>query len=279
MKYLITVFLLNTCIVLAQNPKDDWYQYKSPEEAGFSSEKLDTVYKLCDKLNKAALMVVFNGNILISYGDLSRRFYCHSIRKSFTSALFEIYVNKGIIDINKPLAELGIDDNLKLSDQEKKAKIENLLKSRSGIYIPAIGESVGMKNSRPQRYSHKPNTYFYYNNWDFNALGTIFKNETGLSLVEAFYKDIALPLNMEDYRIFDGLIWHDSITNTIHPKYDFKLSARDMARFGLLYLNNGEWDSKQMITKEWIEKSLFPIPKPMMVVMDYYGGFKLLMIL
>ena len=258
MRILIIIILLQSIGVFAQNPKKNWMKYSTPEEAGFSTEKLDTVFKLCDQLNTAALMVVYKGNVLISYGDLSRRFYCHSVRKSFTSAIYGIYSGKEIIKIDKSLVELSIDDNLKLSDQEKSAKVEDLLKSRSGIYIPAIGESKGMKKSRPQRDSHKPNTYFYYNNWDFNTLGTIFQNETGLSLVEAFYKDIALPLKMEDYRMFDGLIWHDSITNTIHPKYDFKLSTRDLARSGLLYLNKGEWNSNKIISKEWIENSFTP---------------------
>lgn len=254
----IIIILLQSFGTFAQNPKQNWMKYTIPEEAGFSTEKLDTIYKLCDELNKAALMVVYKGNVLISHGDISRRFYCHSVRKSFTSAIYGIYTSRNIIKIDNTLEELSIDDNLKLSDHEKTAKVEDLLKSRSGIYIPAIGETKGMKKNRPQRDSHKPNTYFYYNNWDFNALGTIFQNETGSSLVEAFYNDIALPLSMEDYRMFDGLIWHDSLTNTIHPKYDFKLSTRDLARFGLLYLNNGEWNGNKIISKEWIENSFTP---------------------
>ena len=42
---------------------------------------------------------------------------------------------------------------------------------------------------------------------------------------------------------------------SVHPAYLFKMSARDMARFGLLYLRNGEWEDKQVIPQSWIEES------------------------
>jgi len=45
------------------------------------------VTKLCDSINKTAFFVVYKGNVLISYGDYSRIFYCASVRISFTSAL------------------------------------------------------------------------------------------------------------------------------------------------------------------------------------------------
>jgi CubicO group peptidase (beta-lactamase class C family) len=40
-----------------------------------------------------------------------------------------------------------------------------------------------------------------------------------------------------------------------HPSYLFRMSARDFARFGQLYLQEGEWEGKQIIPKEWIEQS------------------------
>ena len=254
---IITLFVF-TISSFAQNPEKNWKKYSTPEEAGFSSKKLEAVTVLCDSINKTALFVVYKGNVLISYGEYSRRFYCASVRKSFTSALYGIYSGEGVIDISKTLGELSITDKIELTAQEKTATVEDLLKSRSGVYLPAIGETKSMKENRPKRGSHKPNTFFYYNNWDFNVLGTILKQETKQDITQAFYEKIAKPLQMEDYRIFDGLIWHDNITNTMHSKYDFKLSARDMARFGVLYLNNGKWNNKNIISEEWIKKSFIP---------------------
>jgi hypothetical protein len=109
-------------------------------------------------------MVVYNGNVLLSKGDITRRFDCHSMRKSLISALYGIYSFQGKIDIHKTLKELGIDDTVKLTEQEQSATIQDLLKARSGVYIPALGEDQGMKDYRPARGSHPANTFFYYNN-------------------------------------------------------------------------------------------------------------------
>jgi hypothetical protein len=46
--------------------------------------------------------------------------------------------------------------------------------SRSGVYHEAAAEAQVMINTRPDRGSHTHGTFFYYNNWDFNVLGTIF---------------------------------------------------------------------------------------------------------
>ncbi|MCH8957315.1 serine hydrolase, partial [candidate division KSB1 bacterium] len=43
-----------------------------------------------------------------------------------------------------------------------------------------------------------------------------------------------------------------------HPAYLFRMTARDMARFGLLFLNNGRWNGKQIIPEEWVAESTKP---------------------
>jgi len=59
---------------------------------------------------------------------------------------------------------------------------------------------------------------------------------------------------MEDFRLMDGVYEYDTI-NTLHPGYLFKMSARDAARFGELFLQNGKWDGEQIIPQKWIERS------------------------
>jgi hypothetical protein len=83
----------------AQNPAKSWVQYSAPEEAGFSSEKLQSVLDLYDKNGATALMVVYDGNVLVWKGDIARRLDTHSMRKSLISALYGIYGGNGAIDI------------------------------------------------------------------------------------------------------------------------------------------------------------------------------------
>jgi CubicO group peptidase (beta-lactamase class C family) len=243
--------------ILAQNPQKSWQQYKTPEEAGFSSAAIKEARAIYDQMDAAAFMVVFKGYVLISWGDVERRFMCHSVRKSLLSGLYGIYVDEGIIDLDKTMEELNIDDKSPLTKEEKQATIKDLLKARSGIYHPAAYETLAMKAKRPRRGSRKHNSYWYYNNWDFNVLCTIFKQVTKTDFFVAFKKRLADPLQMEDFRVMDGY-YHLEPENSIHPAYPFKLSARDMARFGLLFLREGKWNNKQIISQQWIKESITP---------------------
>jgi CubicO group peptidase (beta-lactamase class C family) len=124
------------------------------------------------RIGTAAVVVLKDGEVAYEFGNLARKYMCHSIRKPFLGALYGIYVQRGIIDIDMTLEDLGIDDIApSLTHAEKQATIRDLLTSRSGVYHEAGGEAREMIDSRPERGSHRPGEYFYYNNWDFNALG------------------------------------------------------------------------------------------------------------
>jgi hypothetical protein len=110
-----------------------------------------------------------------------------------------------------------------------------------------------MKAKRPKRHSHAPGTFWYYNNWDFNALGTIFKQETGTKIFEEFDRRIAKPLQMEDFKVSD--CHYVTGGDSIHPAYPFRMSARDLARFGLLFLREGRWRNQQIVSSDWVRES------------------------
>ena len=75
----------------------------------------------------------------------------------------------------------------------------DLLEARSGVYHPALYETPAMAKQRPARGSHEPGTFWYYNNWDFNALGTIYEHATGSGIYDALDRLIARPIGMQDY--------------------------------------------------------------------------------
>jgi CubicO group peptidase (beta-lactamase class C family) len=244
---------LLTTVSLAQDPQAVWQQYRTPEEAGWSSEKLAGAKASYDSVDAAAFLVIHDGKVLISWGDVTRRYMCHSVRKSFLSALYGTHVDDGSVDIDRTLADLGIDDRLPLSEGEKQASVQDLLKARSGVYHPAAYETQQMKRSRPERGSHEHDTFWYYNNWDFNTLCTILEQETGTDVFVDFKQRIADPIGMEDFRLIDG--YHHYEDESLHPAYPFKMSARDMARFGWLFLRGGRWNDEQVISEEWVEES------------------------
>ena len=238
-------------------PGRTWLMYAKPEQAGFSSEKLAEADQYSEQIGSAAVMVIYNGAIVAQWGDIETRYMCHSVRKSFLSAIYGVHVAEGHIDLDKTMAELGIDDEPPLTPLEKKASVRDLLKARSGVYHPAAYETEAMKKARPARGSHAPGTFYYYNNWDFNTLGAIFEKQTGSVIFKEFQTRIAEPLQMQDFRLQDGY-YHLEKQHSIYPAYPFRMSARDMARFGLLFLREGKWKDKQIIPGDWIKESTTP---------------------
>jgi len=232
-------------------PGETWLQYTSPEDAGYSPQRLEESRDYFSQIGSDALLVIHDGAVLLAGGQVDRRFQCRSIRKSYLSALYGIHVSQGTLDVDRTLADLGIDDEPPLIEEEKKARVSDLLKSRSGVYHLAAYEG---EREKPVRGSHKPGTRWFYNNWDFNTLLTIFEQETGERFFEGFKRKIADPLQMEEFRLSDTY-YHFERDRSIHPAYLFRMSAKDMARFGLLYLRQGRWKDQQIIPQSWVAES------------------------
>ena len=231
-----------------------WRMIKNPEQAGYSREAIRHIQEDFRRSGMAALFVVHRGRVVLALGDYQRRFPCHSVRKSLMNAVVGIAVDEAKINLDMTLAELGIDDTGRLTPAEKQATVRQLLQARSGVYHPAVYETPSMSRARPKRGAHRPGTRWYYNNWDFNVLSTIVNRETGDDFLRLFRTRVAEPLGMEDYREFDGNYFLDPAVSR-HAAYGFKLSARDLARFGLLYLRKGDWDGKRILSREWVEES------------------------
>ncbi|MEE8057832.1 MAG: serine hydrolase [Pseudomonadales bacterium] len=231
-----------------------WETIDNPESVGWSTAKLQDAYEYSQGIQTAAVMVIYQGKVLYHWGEIARKFNMHSCRKSLLSALIGIHVDEGNIDIKATMKELEIDDlPPSLSEQEKAATVRMLLQSRSGIYHPAAYETSSMKANRPARESHAPGTFWYYNNWDFNTLCTIFEQRTQTKIFEEFKRRIADPIGMEDFEVNDAAYVYENAS--MHPAYPFRMTACDMARFGLLFLGNGMWEGKRIISEEWVRES------------------------
>jgi CubicO group peptidase (beta-lactamase class C family) len=117
-----------------------------------------------------------------------------------------------------------------------------------------------MREMMPEREAHPPGAFWYYNNWDFNVLGGVYERKLGKQIGEAFQAEIAAPIQMQDFRIGDMyyLKSEDSapvFARSMYPAYHFRLTARDMARFGYLFLRGGNLNGTQIIPADWIRES------------------------
>ena len=254
----ILTFLLTAPVALSAQagdvryPGETWMRYASVEEAGFDPAALEAARATWEGIPSSAFLVVADGAVVAAWGDVGRRFMCHSVRKSFLSGLYGIYWDRGEIELNKTLADLGIDDwPDPLLETERQARILDLLKARSGVFHPAA--YAGRTDSRP-RGSEGPGRYFAYNNWDFNTSAYILMQETGADVFKAFDEFFAEPLQMEDWRVSDGY-YHYERDKSRYPAYPFRMSARDAARFGLLYARYGMWDEDRILSEHWVQRS------------------------
>jgi CubicO group peptidase (beta-lactamase class C family) len=233
-----------------------WDKAASPEALGYSTAGLREAREYTKTIQTAAVMIAVGGQVLDEWGETTTKFNVHSIRKSFLSALYGIHAAEEPLDLSRTVRDLGIDDKEpSLTPIEKGATLRQLLQARSGVYHPALYETEGMKARRPARSSHEPGTFWYYNNWDFNALGTIFRNLTRTDIFQEFKRRIADPIGMQDFNpATDGT--YVTGDDSVHAAYPFRMTARDMARFGLLFLRNGRWKGLSVVPESWVKESL-----------------------
>ncbi|MFC2188821.1 FISUMP domain-containing protein [Fulvivirgaceae bacterium LMO-SS25] len=233
-------------------PDGEWEMMEDVSDYGWSQEKINQLYRYAiDSTNATGIIVIQSGKMIYDYGDTHELSYIASVRKSLLSMLYGKYVENGIINLNKTLKDLKIDDIGGLLDSEKEATILNILHSQSGVYHPASNPG-GNEWLFPERGSKKPGTHFIYNNWDFNVAGYIFEKETGKDIYEAFESDIVNKIDFQQWDISKQQKSGDT-TQSQFKAYHFELSTRDMARIGYLMLRQGKWGDEEVIPASWVK--------------------------
>jgi len=234
-------------------PGQAW-EHADPARTGWSVTGLSDARSYAQSIGSSAVVVVQDGRMVASWGDPAKKIQIHSVRKSIMSALYGVAVARRQIDLNSTLFDLGIDDKPPaLTAEEKGATVRDLLQARSGVYHEAAYETESEAEHRPDRGSHAPGTFWYYNNWDFNVLGVLLRHATGEDTFAAVEGHLAQPLGMEDFTPADGRYILEKASQ--HPAYLMQFTARDLARFGWLYLNRGNWRDRKVIPAGWVAES------------------------
>jgi CubicO group peptidase (beta-lactamase class C family) len=259
------------CGVAETFPAESW-QLADAAEHSWDASKLATAQALFESLDSAAVMVVYRGHLIADWGDTDQKFTAQSIRKSLINSLVGLEIDNGDLRLDATLEELGIDDTQpNLTESERQATVSQLLLSRSGIYHSALYEVGRWKRVRAAIQADKlmtgddrygPGGYWVYNNWDFNALGTIVEKVGSESIGQLFEEKISSPIHMEDFEMQDvAYTSKDSFSEqhlknwSEHRAYVFDISTRDLARYGLLYLNCGRWEETPVVPESWVLES------------------------
>ncbi len=246
----------NQTSAIIQNPLD--LPRSTPEEQGISSgainKLLETVEK--NKIELHSIMIVRNGYVIAEgwwdpYSpNLKQQLY--SISKSFTSTAIGFAIDKGLLTIEDAVINF-FPENLpeEISDNLRALKIKHLLTMSVGHENDAIKTIEGTDNwvktflSIPINYM--PGTKFKYNSGASYMLSAIIQKVTGMSTHE-YLK----PILFEPLGIVDSTWTKNSQGINIGASH-LRIKTEDLAKFGQLYLQKGNWRGKQLLSKKWIE--------------------------
>lgn len=240
-------------------PGAEWERIADPSSSGYCADRFDAVTAIAKEAGTTGMVAVVGGRLLYEYGDVAAVSYLASVRKSVLAMLYGKYVASGQIKLDRTLEQLGIDDLGGLLPIEKRATVAHLLAARSGVYHEASNAGDNLADA-PPRGSQEPGTYFLYSNWDFNALGTIFEQETGQSIYDALERDLVRPVGMQEFDRASHRRSGDA-RRSIHLAYHMNFSARDMARLGLLMLRQGNWNGQQLVPADWARRIVTPVTR------------------
>ena len=249
-----------------------WDRWDRPEDAGYSSEGIQRVRTYVGTLGTTGLLVVVDGKVLLSEGAVEALGYLAAGRFSIMAVVFGRPVADGTIDLSTTLEDLQVEDRGGLLPKEKTATIQDLLTNRSGVYHPtAYGDGpVGT----PPRGTDEPGSRFFYHPWGGFALRGIFEFCTDRSLFRAMGEDLAAPLGLQDFRWWRQNRGHD-VNRSVFTAFNLYVSTRDIARFGQLMLQGGEWEGRQLVPRKWVDRMTTMVTPPTEVAPAEYQALGL----
>lgn len=241
--------------------KFEW-KHDTAENHNMNNEKLENFYKeIGNHTDIYGALVIKDDNIIGEYYkegyNQDSIFTLQSCSKSVTSSLIGIAIDKSYIrDVNVPISEY-FPEILESNNQNlKEITIWHLLTHTSGLNMNdtnnwnewRISENrVDYILSRGSK--SKPGTRFDYSTGNSHLLSVILQKATGMTAYDFGKKYLFEPLGMESVKCgLDPQGYSDGGNG-------FSMNVYDMAKFGRLFLNKGEWEGKQIISQNWIEES------------------------
>ncbi len=247
-------------------PNEDWKQ-ATPASQRVSSSKLQEAIgyleQSCRRDGVKELVVIRNGRLIWQGPDIDKVHGIWSCTKSFTSTVLGLLVDDG-----KCTADSLAKDYLpELADAYPDIQLRHFATMTSG-YRAVGDEPRGGYRHGPSTTPFRPaeiplfsppgSVYAY---WDsaMNQFGHVLTRIAGEPISELFRRRIADPIGMNpdawrwgDFGQVDGIVVNGGSGNSNHHVF---ISAREMARFGHLFLNRGQWRGRQLISTDWIQSA------------------------
>ncbi|MEN8790535.1 MAG: serine hydrolase [Flavobacteriaceae bacterium] len=240
---------------------------------GFAREPFHEILGPTKKRGGPAGMILKNGYLIGSWGDIRRVDMTFSVTKSFLSTVAGLAVDRKLINSANDLLADYIWDGTFRSPHNSQIRWKHLLQQNSDW----SGELWGIKDwaDRPPREGNlddwkyrelrTPGTVMEYNDVRVNVLAYSLTHVWRNPLPKVLKEHLMDPIGASStWRWFgydhawtevDGLQMK-SVTGGGHSGAGIFISAEDMARFGLLFMNDGRWNSEEIISEAWISEAL-----------------------
>jgi len=275
---------------MANSKRDYWptrgWRASTPEEQGMDSELLAKAleFRQQHELNLHSMLIIRHGYIVADayfypFTQDSRHDIA-SIAKSIVSTLIGIAMDKGYIkSLNQPVLEFFPQRTVANVDANKKAMtLEHLLTMTPGLdshdedettlwQMRASPDWVQFMLDLPM--IEEPGSRFNYSEGVAHLLSAIIQETTGMSTLDFARKHLFEPLGISDFP------WPSDPQGVNFGYGDATfMTPYDMAKIGYLYLNNGSWDGKQIVSRRWVRQSTskqVPVGGDMPIDIDGYG--------
>ncbi len=242
---------------------------------GFEREPFHKILGPTKKRGGPAGMILKNGNVIAQWGDTKRVDMTFSVTKSFLSTMVGLAEDQGLIASTHDKVSDYVWDGTFDGAHNSKITWEHLLQQNSAW----SGELWGGKDwaDRPPREGgiddwkfekpKEPGTVMEYNDVRVNvlayALTHVWRKPMPMVLKENIMDKIGASTTWRWHGYDHAWVEIDgvqikSVTGGGHSGAGLFINTEDMARFGLLFLNNGKWKKEQLISESWIKKAIEP---------------------
>lgn len=251
----------------------------SPEKYNMDMDFMGKFIKSVEKTKIKSCLVLKEGNLIHEYyksnkirDNLQR---INSCTKSVISILIGIAIDKGFIPSVHVTMEQYFPDlvNHQADPRKKDVTIEQLLTMTVGLDWPEFGEW----NYMPPMFTHdvvkfifdrelvnEPGTRMNYNSGCSHILSAILTQTTGMKTSAFAEKYLFQPLG-----ITGNYQWFEDAKGISYGSDGLRLHPSNLAKFGQLYLQDGIWNGKRIVSSEWTRKST----EPHLVTYDYIGHY------
>jgi CubicO group peptidase (beta-lactamase class C family) len=268
---LLAALFCNASLDARAEPDAVWptrqWQTSSPEPQGMDSAALARLVEFGQSRRLDSLLIARHGRIVLDayYAPYTADIphIINSATKAVLGTLTAIALKDGVLDsTSHPVMEFFSDRSIAHLDDRKRAiTIQNLLDMTSGLdwkeplsderpeSMFEMEQSTDWINyvlNRPM--ANAPGEAFNYNSGNPHLLSAILTKLTGMNTEDYAKAKLFGPLGITDWR------WRRDPQGVPTGGYGLALLPRDMAKFGYLYLRNGEWEGKQLVSTDWIDK-------------------------